>query len=99
MGEGTDCLFGSNAGAGLFGLLLADPDRLEGGQGSQDGASDPYTALPLWRSRDLDLHGGWWQGSDFLLRTVSDSREHRGSFRRHSVGEQVLTDVHVTLLL
>lgn len=40
LGEGTDRLFGSNAGDGLFVLLLADPDLLEGGQGSQDGG--PY---------------------------------------------------------
>jgi len=37
-------------------LLLGDPHLLEGGEGSQDGASDPDGVLPLWRSDDLDLH-------------------------------------------
>ena len=42
-----------NAGAGLIVLLLADPHLLEGGQGSQDGATNPYRVLPLWGSNDL----------------------------------------------
>ena len=45
----------------------------------------------------LDLHGSGCQGSDFLLHTVSDARVHGGTARQHSVGVQVLTDVHITL--
>ena len=38
-------------------LLLGDPHLLEGGQGRQDGASNPDRVLALWWSNDLDLHG------------------------------------------
>ncbi|KAG8222291.1 hypothetical protein J437_LFUL001833 [Ladona fulva] len=55
-------------------LLLGDPHLLEGGERSQDGTSNPYRVLPLGWSDDLDLHGGWSQGSNFLLHTVGDSR-------------------------
>merc|ERR1712037_272587 len=44
-----------NGGAALVVLLLGDPHLLEGGEGSQDGASDPDGVLPLWGSDDLDL--------------------------------------------
>ena len=43
-----------NAGAGLVVLLLADPHLLEGGEGGQDGASDPDGVLPLWWGDDLE---------------------------------------------
>ena len=42
-----------NGGACLVVLLLADPHLLEGGQGSQDGATDPDGVFPLWGSNDL----------------------------------------------
>ena len=42
-----------NGGASLVVLLLADPHLLEGGQGGQDGASDPHRVLTLRRSNDL----------------------------------------------
>ena len=47
--------------AALVVLLLGDPHLLEGGQGSQDGASDPDGELPLWGSDDLDFDGGGQQ--------------------------------------
>merc|ERR1711931_529412 len=37
----------NDTGAGLVELLLGDPHLLEGGEGSQDGASDPDGVLPL----------------------------------------------------
>ena len=39
--------------SGLVVLLLGDPHLLEGGQGGQDGASDPHRVLALGRSDDL----------------------------------------------
>ena len=83
--------------AGLIVLLLGDPHLLEGGERSQDGASDPYRVFPLGRSDDLDLHGGRGQGSDLLLHSVGDARVHGAASREHSVGIEVLTDVHVAL--
>ena len=62
-----------NGGAALVVLLLGDPHLLEGGEGGQDGSSDPDGVLPLGRSDDLDLHGGWSQGGDLLLHSVGDT--------------------------
>ena len=62
-----------NAWAGLVILLLGDPHLLEGGEGGQDGSSDPDGVLPLRGSDDLDLHGGWGQRSDLLLHSVSNT--------------------------
>merc|ERR1711971_821605 len=62
--------------AALVVLLLGDPHLLEGGEGSQDGASDPDGVLPLWGSDDLDLDGGGSQGGDLLLHAVSNTGVH-----------------------
>merc|ERR1712080_535719 len=78
-------------------LLLGDPHLLEGGEGSQDGSSDPDGVLPLRRSNDLDLDGGGSQGSDFLLHTVSNTGVHGGASRHDGVGVQVLPDVNIAL--
>lgn len=85
-----------NRWAGLIILLLGNPHLLEGGKGSQDGASDPYRVLPLWWSNDLDLHGGWSKGSDLLLHAVGNARVHGGASGQDSVGIQVLPDVNIT---
>merc|ERR1719452_302272 len=86
-----------DSGAGLVVLLLGDPHLLEGGEGSQDGASDPDGVLSLGWSDDLDLHGGRSHGGDLLLHAVSDTGVHGGTTGQHSVGIQVLTDVNVAL--
>merc|ERR1719471_1071838 len=78
-------------------LLLRDPHLLEGGQGGQDGATDPYRVLPLRRSNDLDLDGGGSQGCDLLLHSVSNTWVHGGATGHDSVGVQVLSDVNITL--
>jgi len=86
-----------NGWAAFIILLLGDPHLLEGGQGSQDGASDPDGVFPLWGSNDLDLNGGWGQGSDLLLHPVSNTRVHGGATRHDGVGVQILTDVNIAL--
>ena len=78
-------------------FLFGDPHLLEGGQGSQDGASDPDRVFALWGSNDLDLHSWWSKSCDFLLHSVSDTRVHGGTTREDSVGIQILTDVNITL--
>ena len=78
-------------------FLFRDPHLLEGGEGSENGATDPYRVLPLGRSDDLDLHCGWSQGCDLLLHTVGDAWVHCAATGQDSVGIQVLTDVHVAL--
>lgn len=54
---------------------------LEGGKGSQDGTTDPNGVLAFGRSNNLDLHGAWCQGGDFLLHTVGNTRVHGGTTR------------------
>ena len=86
-----------DSGAGLVVLLLGDPHLLEGGERSQDGASDPDGVLPLGGSDDLDLDGGGGQGGDLLLHTVGDTGVHGGAAGEDGVGVEVLTDVDVAL--
>merc|ERR1712172_360738 len=86
-----------DGGTALVVLLLGDPHLLEGGEGSQDGASDPDGVLPLWGSNDLDLNGGGSEGGDLLLHTVSNTRVHGGATGHDGVGVQVLPDVNIAL--
>merc|ERR1711921_25909 len=86
-----------DGGAALVVLLLGDPHLLEGGEGSQDGSSDPDGVLPLRGSNDLDLDGGGSQGGDLLLHTVSNTGVHGGASRHDGVGVQVLPDVNIAL--
>merc|ERR1712140_16218 len=95
--EELEALPVDNGWAALVVLLLGDPHLLEGGEGSQDGASDPDGVLPLGGSDDLDLDGGGSQGSDLLLHTVSNTGVHGGASGHDSVSIQVLPDVNVAL--
>merc|ERR1712242_343512 len=86
-----------DGGAALVLLLLGDPHLLEGGQGGQDGASDPDGVLPLGGSDDLDLDGGGSQGGDPLLHPVGNTGVHGGATGHDGVGVQVLPDVNIAL--
>merc|ERR1719232_2429131 len=86
-----------NGGTALVVLLLGDPHLLEGGEGSQDGSSDPDGVFPLRRSNDLDLNGGGSKSGDLLLHPVSNTRVHGGATRHDCVGVQVLPDVNIAL--
>merc|ERR1712179_784695 len=87
----------NDAGASLVELLLGDPHLLEGGEGSQDGSSDPDGVLSLGRSDDLDLHGGRSQGGDLLLHTIGDTGVHGGATGKDRVGVKILTKINVGL--
>merc|ERR1712077_26567 len=95
--ENLEALAVDDGWAALVVLLLGDPHLLEGGEGGQDGSSDPDGVLPLGRSNDLDLDGGGSQGGDLLLHPVGDTRVHGGATRHDSVGVQVLPDVNIAL--
>ena len=86
-----------NSRAGFVVLLLRDPHLLEGGQGSQDGPTDPYGVLPLGRRNDLDLDGRRSQSGDFLLHAIGDTWVHGGASGEDGVGVEVLADVDVAL--
>ena len=83
--------------ARLVVLLLGDPHLLEGGEGGQDGATDPDGVLALRGGNDLDLHGRGGQGSELLLHAVSNAGEHGGSSREDDVAVEILTDINVAL--
>merc|ERR1711963_766246 len=96
----TQCLEAlavDDGGAALVVLLLGDPHLLEGGQGGQDGSSDPDGVLPLGGSDDLDLDGGGSKGSDLLLHPVGNTGVHGGATGHDGVGVQVLPDVNIAL--
>merc|ERR1711911_432557 len=86
-----------NAGASLIKLLLGDPHFLEGGERSQDGATDPDRVFPLGRSDDLDLHGGGSQGGDLLLHTIGDTGVHGRATRQDGVSIEILAEINVRL--
>lgn len=86
-----------DGGSGLLVLGLGDPHGLEGGERAEDGSSDPNQELPLCGGDDLDLHGGWGKGGDFLAQSLRDAGVHGGSSRHHDVAIEVFTDVHVAL--
>ena len=56
--EDLEALPVDDGGACLVVLLLGDPHLLEGGQGGQDGATDPDGVLPLGGSDDLKEEEG-----------------------------------------
>merc|ERR1712168_359330 len=51
----------------------------------------------LWRSHNLDLHGGGCKGGHLLLHPVSNTGVHGGATRQHGVGIQILPDIDVAL--
>jgi hypothetical protein len=86
-----------DGGTGFVVFGLGDPHSLEGGEGGEDGATDPDGVLSLWGSDDLDLHGGWGEGGDFLLHSIGNTGVHGGTAREDVVGVKVLSDIDVAL--
>jgi len=86
-----------DGGTGFVVFGLGDPHSLEGGEGGEDGATDPDGVLSLWGSDDLDLHGGWGEGGDFLLHSIGNTGVHGGTAREDVVGVKILSDINVAL--
>ncbi|TGZ37707.1 Uncharacterized protein DBV15_02949, partial [Temnothorax longispinosus] len=78
-------------------LLFGNPHLLEGGQGSQDGTTDPYGILPLGRSDDLDLDRRGCEGGDFLLHTIGDTGIHSSTTGKDGVSIEIFADIDVAL--
>merc|ERR1712142_1099095 len=87
----------NNSGSSLVELLLGVPHFLEGGERSQDGATDPNGVFPLGRIDDLDLHGGRSHAGDLFLHTIGDTGVHGGATGEDGVGVEILTDINVAL--
>jgi hypothetical protein len=95
--EYLEALSVDDGGTGFVVFGLGDPHSLEGREGSKDGATDPDGVLSLWGSDDLDLHGGWGEGGDFLLHSIGNTGVHGGTAREDVVGVKVLSDIDVAL--
>ena len=54
---GLEALAVNDRWTALIVLLLGDPHLLEGGEGCENGTTDPDGVLSLGRGNDLDLHG------------------------------------------
>ena len=79
----------------VFGL--EDPLALEGGEGGENGATDPDGVLTLGGSDDAGFEAGGASGDEFLGETFGHTGEHGGTTGEDNVGEEVLTDVDVAL--
>merc|ERR1719305_2097771 len=84
-----------NGWARLVILTLGDPHLLEGAEGRKDGASNPDRVLALRRGNNLDLHGGWCQGSEFFCHALTNACEHGGATRQDTVAVEVLANVNI----
>jgi len=78
-------------------FLLGDPHGLEGGKGSENGTSDPDGVFPLWWGDDLDLHGGWGKGGDFLLHSIGNTWVHGGTAGKDVVSVKIFSDINIAL--
>merc|ERR1711988_863028 len=63
-------------------FLFGDPHSLEGGEGGQDGTTNPDGVFSFWWGDDLDFHGGWSQSSDFF----AFDRQYLGTWWYHRRG-------------
>merc|ERR1719438_178312 len=95
--DNLEALSVDDSGAALVVLLLGDPHLQEGGEGGQDGSSDPDRVLPLRGSDNLDLDGGGGKSGDLLLHSVSNTGVHGGASGQDGVGVKVLPDVNIAL--
>uniref|UniRef100_J3L660 Uncharacterized protein n=1 Tax=Oryza brachyantha TaxID=4533 RepID=J3L660_ORYBR len=64
---------------------------------SQDGTTNPYTVLPLWRRNYLDLHTTRGKCSDFLAHTITNTREHCRPPTKYNVTIQIFSNINITL--
>jgi len=78
-------------------FLLGDPHGLEGGKGSENGTSDPDGVFPLWWGDNLDLHGGWGKGGDFLLHSIGNTWVHGGTAGKDVVSVKIFSDINIAL--
>lgn len=78
-------------------LGLEDPLALEGGEGGENGTTDPDGVLTLRGSDDAGLEAGGTSGLELLGETFGHTVEHGGTTGEDDVGEEILTDVDIAL--
>ena len=74
-----------NGWPALIVFLLRNPHLLEGGEGGQDGTTNPDRVFALRRRNDFDFHRRRRKGSDLFLHSVRDARIHSGTARLKKV--------------
>ena len=79
----------------VFGL--EDPLALEGGEGGENGTTNPDGVLTLGGSDDAGLEAGGAGGDELLGEALGHTGEHGGTTGEDNVGEEVLADVDVAL--
>ena len=72
-GEYLEALSVDDGRTGFVVFGLGDPHGLEGRERGKDRTTDPDGVPSLWGSDDLDLHGGWGEGGDFLLHSIGNT--------------------------
>merc|ERR1719290_864601 len=82
-----------NTGSRIIVLFLSDPHGLEGGERSQDGATDPYGVLALRGSNDLDLDARRCQSGDLLLHAVSNASVHGGAAMYAGIADRMQKEI------
>jgi len=79
----------------VFGL--EDPLALEGGEGGENGTTDPDGVLTLGGSDDAGLEASGAGGDELLGEALGHTGEHGGTTGEDDVDEEVLADVDVAL--
>merc|ERR1711882_19354 len=78
-------------------LFFGDPHLLEGGERGQDRSSNPDRVFSLRGGNDLDLHGGRSKSGQFLLHSVSNTREHGSSSGEDNISVEIFSDIKIAL--
>ncbi len=93
----VEALLVDDLGAVLVVLGLEDPLALEGGEGGENGATDPDGVLTLGGSDDAGLEAGGTGALELLGEALGHTVEHGRTTGEDDVGEEVLADVDIAL--
>jgi hypothetical protein len=93
----VEALLVDDLGAVFVVFGLEDPLALEGGEGGEDGTTDPDGVLAFRGSDDAGFETSGAGGDEFLGEAFGHAGEHGGTTGEDNVGEEILTDVDVAL--
>ena len=93
----SEALAVNNVGTILVVLLLCDPHGLEGGEGCEDGATEPHGVEALGWSQNFDATVAGREHVNLLPETLAHRLEQRAATTEDDVCEQILSYIVVTL--
>jgi hypothetical protein len=93
----VEALLVDDLSAVLVVLGLEDPLALEGGEGGENGTTDPDGVLTLRGSDDAGLEAGGTSALELLGEALGHTVEHGGTTGEDDVGEEILADVDIAL--